>query len=233
MQDAHLVLEPTGAPKRAPARPRRWVWPFAVPVALVLAVGFGVPLVRFLRARGHVEVPVLATIDGFSLVDQHGRAFSLDDLRGKVWVADFVFTGCQAACPMLTSRMRTLQRHLLEHEKSSGGELAVRLVSFSVDPEVDTPEKLAAYADKWGADDRLWIFLTGKLDEMNRAVVKGMKIPFEKGGADLSAFDVMHGEHLVLVDASGKIRGYFEADPAGLDKLERAIRTLVAQGAAR
>ena len=49
-----------------------------------------------------------------------------------------------------------------------------------MDPEVDTPEKLSAYASKWGADEKRWFFLTGKLDEMNRAVIKGLKIPFKK-----------------------------------------------------
>src|SRR5262249_40413630 len=160
--------------------------------------------------------PVLASIEGFSLVDQRARTVTLDELRGKVWVADFVFTGCQAACPMLTARMRSLQRYLLEREAKSGHAVDVKLVSFSVEPEVDTRERLAAYAAKWGADERIWTFLTGPIAEMNRAVVKGMKIPFEKGGADTSAFDVMHGEKLVLVDRRARIRGYFDADPEGL-----------------
>ena len=74
------------------------------------------------------------------------RPVKLDDLRGQVWIADFIFTGCQSACPMLTSRMRSLQNHLEEREHALGRALPVRLVSFSVDPEVDTPDKLLAYA---------------------------------------------------------------------------------------
>jgi protein SCO1/2 len=171
---------------------------------------------------------VLASIDGFSLVDQRGKSVHLGDLAGKVWVADFIFTGCQAACPMLTSRMRSLQRHIDDREKTLGRELPVRLVSFSVDPEVDTPDKLNAYAAKWGADERRWLFLTGSLDEMNRAVTHGMKIPFEKGGADTSAFDVLHGERLVVVDKSGRIRGYFETDPDGMERVKDAIESLLA-----
>src|SRR5579859_2685388 len=157
------------------------------------------------RSDSETPLPVLTTLDGFSLSDQHARTVKLDDLRGQVWIADFIFTGCQSACPMLTTRMRSLQQHLADRERALGRELPVRLVSFSVDPEVDTPDKLLAYAAKWGADDKRWLFLTGSLAEMNRAVTRGMKIPFEKGGADTAAFDVMHGERIVVVDKAGRI----------------------------
>jgi protein SCO1 len=198
---------------------------------VVVSLALSIAIVAY-RHRGREawgSLPVLAQIDGFSLSDQHGKSVRLDDLGGKVWVADFIFTGCQAACPMLTSRMRSLQRHLEQRESALGHELPVRLVSFSVDPEVDTPDKLSAYAAKWGADDRRWTFLTGSLAEMNRAVVHGMKIPFEKGGADMSAFDVMHGERIVVVDKAGRIRGYFEMDEEGMAHIKAAIETLVSE----
>jgi protein SCO1/2 len=198
-------------------------------LVVVLSLALSIAFVAFRhRASAREELPVLARIDGFSLYDQHGKSVKLDDLGGKVWVADFIFTGCQAACPMLTSRMRSLQRHIEEREGALGRELPVKLVSFSVDPEVDTPDKLLAYAAKWGADERRWLFLTGSLDEMNRAVTRGMKIPFEKGGADTSAFDVMHGERLVVVDKKGRIRGYFETDPEGMARVKDAIEALLA-----
>ncbi len=174
-------------------------------------------------------LPVLTRLEPFSLVDQRGKVVTLHDLGGKVFVADFIFTGCQSACPMLTSKMRTLQQHLADRERASGREMPVRLVSFSVDPEVDTPDKLAAYAVKWQADERRWMFLTGPLAEVNRAVTRGMKIAFEKGGADTSAFDVMHGERFVLVDAKGSVRGYFDADPEGMEQIKEAIASLVAE----
>jgi protein SCO1/2 len=198
-------------------------------LVVVLSFALSIAIVAFRhRASAKAPLPVLAHIDGFSLYDQRGKSVRLDDLGGKVWIADFIFTGCQAACPMLTSRMRSLQRHLEEREAKLGRQLPVRLVSFSVDPEVDTPEKLLAYAAKWGADERRWLFLTGSLEEMNRAVTRGMKIPFEKGGADTSAFDVMHGERLVVVDESGRIRGYFDTDPEGMERVKEAIESLLA-----
>jgi protein SCO1/2 len=210
-----------------PARPWPRTLTFAFAIVLVLA------LVTFIALRsvvfGRAEaLPVLMQIDPFSLVDQHGAKVELADLRGKVWVADFFFTGCQSACPMLTSRMRSLQDHLAAREQKLGHALPIDLVSFSVDPEVDTPARLTEYANRFGADDRRWHFLTGSLAEMNRAVTGSMKIPFQKGGADTSAFDVMHGEHLVVVDDEGRIRGYFDADPEGIARIERAIEQLVA-----
>jgi protein SCO1/2 len=116
---------------------------------------------------------------------------------------------------------------LEEREQAAHQKLPVRLVSFSVDPEVDTPEKLLAYANKWGADPARWVFLTGSLAEVNRAVTRGLKIPFEKGAADTSAFDVMHGEHFVMVDGARKIRGYYESNPAGMTDLKAALQSLL------
>jgi protein SCO1/2 len=162
---------------------------------------------RRLGAAGD-ELPVLSTLETFTLVDQRGHVMRPEDLRGSVWIADFIFTGCQAACPMLTSKMRALQDHFAEQERAQGHALEVRLVSFSVDPEVDTPQKLAAYATKWGADERRWSFLTG---------------------AETSAFDVMHGERLVIVDRRGRIRGYFDADLEGLAHLKSATDALLSE----
>jgi len=197
-------------------------------VLLALALSVAIVALRR-RARPAEPPPVLGQIDGFSLYDQRGKTVELRDLDGQIWIADFIFTACQSACPMLTSKMRALQKHVEERERATGHALPVRLVSFSVDPEVDTPDKLAAYAAKWGADEGRWLFLTGPLAEVNRAVTRGLKIPFEKGGADTSAFDVMHGEHFVVVDGQRRIRGYFETDPAGMADLKAAIALLLAE----
>lgn len=196
---------------------------------LALALSVAIVAVRRRAARAPEPPPVLGRMEAFSLYDQRGKTFQLDDLDGQIWIADFIFTGCQAACPMLTSKMRALQKHVEERERAVGHRLPIRLISFSVDPEVDTPDKLATYAAKWGADQERWFFLTGPLTEVDRAVTRGLKIPFEKGGADTSAFDVMHGEHFVIVDGQRRIRGYFETDPAGMANLKVVIESLIAE----
>ncbi|MET0592980.1 MAG: SCO family protein [Polyangiaceae bacterium] len=206
---------------------------------MLLVIAFTVLVVRRRAEAVKEPLPFISRMDPFSLVDQRGKAFGLTDLDGKIWVADFIFTNCQAACPMLTTRMRALQKHVEEREQSLGTKLPIRFVSFSVDPEVDTPEKLAAYATKWGVDQERWSFLTGPLDEVNRAVVRGLKIHFEKGATDdpgksltrdtKSAFDVMHGEHFVIVDGQRRIRGYFQTDPSGMTELQAALASLIAE----
>src|SRR5213594_5132066 len=93
------------------------------------------------------------TVSSFQLTNQNGQPFGSPQLAGKIWVADFVYTTCPGPCPLISSRMSELQKPL---EKTD-----VHLVSFSVDPEKDTPEVLDGYAGKLGADPERWDFLTG------------------------------------------------------------------------
>lgn len=226
--EAELTTE-TPSPARAPA-PQRSNRAFAVVLAtVVLGVAAGSFALRYKPNADQGPPPVLSQIQPFSLVERSGKAVALADLTGKVWVADFVYTSCQTACPMLTSRMGSVQDFIRAREAKAGGDAHIRLVSFTVDPEHDTPERLAAYATKWNADPRLWFWLTGPLAELNRAITEGLKIPFEKSRGTTDAFDVMHGDKLVLVDRQARIRGYYDADPAGIAQLERAIDKVVAE----
>ena len=176
-------------------------------------------------------LPVLAELPQFKLTDEHGRSFGRADMDGRVWIADFVFTSCADACPRLTQKLRSVQDRLVPLEQ--GGNIG--LLSISVDPERDTPAKLLQYAQSFGARDGLWHFLTGPQTEVERTVVKGFhmamaKMPLPRDPVDphLEAFDIMHGEKLVLVDRRGQIRGYYDADDA--DKLLRDARLLTGGG---
>lgn len=158
----------------------------------------------------------------FQLSDQEGKAFTPEQLKGKVCLVNFVFTSCGMTCPMLTRRMKGVQDQLFEKYSEKIVDQA-RIVSFSVDPERDTPERLAAYAKEFGANPRLWVFLTGPLAEVTRAVVSGFKIsmgkqPVETMG-ESEIFEVVHGEKFVLMDASGSIRGYYDSDRAGIKRM--------------
>ncbi len=200
---------------------------------LFAALALAIPVAPFLLHRRPPALPDLGELPAFSLTDQRGRSFGLDDLRGKVWVADFIFTSCSDACPRLTQRMRSLQDRLDPHE-------GVGLVSISVDPDRDTPQKLREYGQMYGARDDQWRFLTGSSSEVERTVVKGFKmamakVPLAAGAQDnqdeprAQAFDIMHGERLVLVDSSARIRGYYPADDSGLVAILRAARALAAR----
>ncbi len=199
-------------------------------VFATLALAVPVSALLFTRAAAPA-LPVLAELPSFKLTDEHGRAFGRDDMEGRVWVADFVFTSCADACPRLTQKLKHLQDRLVPLEQ--GGNIG--LLSISVDPERDNPAKLLQYAQTFGARDRLWLFLTGPQVEVERTVVKGFhmamaKMPLSKTDAEIhgEAFDIMHGEKLVLVDRHGQIRGYYDADDQ--DKLLRDARSLTGSG---
>ena len=152
-------------------------------------------------------LPKLGQLASFALVDQDGKSVTADSLRGKVWVADFFFTHCPSICPRITRRMRALQ------VAASGHTPPITFVSFSVDPDNDTPPVLLAYAKKYDADLRNWSFLTGDLAVVKATVVDGFKLALD-GKPDPTAENggIIHGSHLALVDQSLAIRGYYRTD---------------------
>jgi protein SCO1/2 len=152
-------------------------------------------------------LPTLGQVGAFSLVNQNGAAVSAETLRGKVWVAAFFFTHCPTICPRITRRMRQIQ--VAAAPKTP----ALTLISFSVDPEHDTPPVLLAYAQRFDADLKTWSFLTGELEVVKRTVVDGFKLALD-GKADPAAENggIIHGSHLVLVDRTLAIRGYYRTD---------------------
>jgi protein SCO1/2 len=125
--------------------------------------------------------------------------------------------------------MRRLQDRLIPQEQ--GGNIA--LLSISVDPERDTPERLRQYGETFGARPGLWRSLTGDQKEIERTVVRGFhtamaRVPRDNADPHLQAFEIMHGERLVLVDRLGRIRGYYDADEP--DRLLRDARSLTPGG---
>lgn len=161
-------------------------------------------------------LPELGRVGAFTLTDQDGRAFGSDALRNEVWVAAFMFTRCPTVCPRITSRMRELQ------VKAKDRGVPVHLVSFSVDPEHDTPAVLRDYATRYGADLTSWSFVTGDLAVVRRAAVEGFKLALEgRADADKEHYGILHGSHLVLVDRELVIRGYYRTDDAA--ELERLL----------
>ena len=157
--------------------------------------------------RKSEPLPRLGQVGSFTLRDQGDAPLSAAGLRGKVWIAAFFFTRCPSICPRITRRMRALQLAAGE------GRSALTFVSFSVDPENDTPPVLLEYARRYDADLRSWFFLTGDLQVVKRTVVDGFKLALD-GKADPAAENggIIHGSHLVLVDQALAIRGYYRTD---------------------
>ena len=163
---------------------------------------------------------VYATVPSFHLVDQAGRPISREQLDGRVWVADFIFTRCAGQCPMMTSRMATLAKSLKPDDP-------VALVSFTVDPEHDSPTVLAGYAQRAGAVSSRWHFVTGEKRELIRLCRDGFHLAFEEEGGSL-AEPLVHSSRLVLVDQRHQIRGSYDAtDEPEMQRLQTDLRRLL------
>jgi protein SCO1/2 len=164
--------------------------------------------------KAREPLPVLGTVPTFSLTAQNGQPFGTEQLAGKVWVANFVFTRCTTICPPFSAKMAAISKAKLP---------GVALVSFSVDPEHDTPPVLEAYARTLKADLERWSFVTGTREALEAVVVKGLFQPMEKG--DGSLISIGHSNRFVLVDAKGQIRGFFGAnEPGAIDTVVAAAR---------
>jgi cytochrome oxidase Cu insertion factor (SCO1/SenC/PrrC family) len=161
-------------------------------------------------------------VGDFRLIERSGRTVAQDDLRGKIWVASFIFTRCTGPCPQVTGTMARLQGEL-------AGKDGVLLVSFTVDPDRDNLEDLRAYADHFGADKDRWLFLTGPKDVIDPLSEKGFDLGLQREG------EITHSTRLTLVDRYGHKRGYFDGrsvDDDGnpiddLPRLKEAIAALL------
>ncbi|MCC6746169.1 MAG: SCO family protein [Deltaproteobacteria bacterium] len=203
------------------ATPRRWyAHPWLWLVLLALAAAY--PLARVLHRRLTPPPPVLASLPAFQFLDQQGRRQGTAELRGTVWIANFIFTRCPTICPALTKRMAELQQATRSHGEK------LKLVSISVDPEFDQPKVLAEYAARFAADGRRWFFLTGPLEQIKGTVVQGFKVGLERKKPGSDPADLFHGSHFVLVDRASRIRGYYQAtDNAPYDALLRDAERLL------
>ncbi len=155
------------------------------------------------------------SVPHFALTDQRGTTMTSADLQGKIWVADFIFTRCVAACPLMMDKMAKLQEEFAEEN--------VYFVSVSVDPEYDTPEVLFRYADRFGVDHNKWHLLTGEQDTIYQLSHKGFNLAVGEQKSE-----ILHSSRFVLVDHQGQIRGYYDSNESeALKKLRQDIKTLL------
>ncbi len=141
-------------------------------------------------------LPTYGTVSEFSLIDQAGAKFSSTALDKHVWIADFIYTNCPGPCPRMSSQMFQAQKAL--------GADNIRFVSFTVDPERDTPPVLTAYAKHFEADPAKWFFLTGDIATINHLSRDVFRLASTDGGLE-------HSTRFVLIDAQGRIRGFYSS----------------------
>ena len=156
---------------------------------------------------------ILGQVQDFHLTNSDGQTVSLKDLHGKVWVADFFFTTCSGICPMMSAHMGRIHNIFKGHSD-------IKLVSFSVNPENDSPAALKAYAQKFHADTKQWLFLTGSREDMTRVAVDSFKL------GDIRE-PIFHSSYFVLVDRKGQIRSYYDSgDSKNIDQIIKDLKRL-------
>jgi protein SCO1/2 len=182
-------------------------------------------LIRPLLRHEPPPPPVLGELPAFSLTDPTGRPFGSADLAGQVWIANFFFTRCPSICPKLMDAAARLDRRLDE-----AGVEGVRLVSITVDPEWDTPERLRHYAAARRIDPARWTLLTGDAAAIHALVYGGFKTALGPPETDPGGvIDIAHSGKLVLVDWAGRVRGYYDTDELGLDETFHRARHVLAE----
>lgn len=178
-------------------------------------------LTVFLSSCGtsKIDNPLNYDVQSFSFQNQDGKAVTLESLKGQVWVADFIFTNCETICPPMTSHMAELQKQMEEEN------LQARIVSFSVDPENDTPEKLKEFAANYPLSFQNWDFLTGySQEEIEKFALKSFKSIVKKPEDE---DQVIHQSSFYLVDQNGKVvKDYDGARNTPYDEIIADIKTL-------
>jgi len=181
---------------------------------------FALGLLCFGLAGCRPEAPlqVYWQLPDFQLTSQTGQAFDRKSLDGNIWVADFIYTTCTGPCPRMSAQMRGVQSAVANMPD-------VKLVSFTVDPQHDTPQALAAYATRYHATPGRWFFLTGSQAALEQLCRNGFKL----GDVDGS---LVHSTRFVLIDRHSRIRGFYTtSDDSAASRLLHDIRTLRAEKA--
>jgi cytochrome oxidase Cu insertion factor (SCO1/SenC/PrrC family) len=205
---------------------RRFEFLIWMGVAVTLVILLLTYLLAQLRLRATLgkPLPVLSQVQDFRLTNQLGEVVSLVDLRGRVWVADIIFTRCAGPCPRMTRQMREIQQALPATSTA-------KLVTLTTDADFDTPPVLKAYADKFGADPKRWMFLTGDKRQVANLAIDSLKLTAveKKPEERLAPEDLfVHSTIFVVVDKLGRLRGVFETDGEGVSPMQAQALILAA-----
>jgi protein SCO1 len=170
-----------------------------------------------------IQDTVFHTLSDFTLTDQNGKAVNKSLITGKIHIADFIFTRCPGQCPMMSKEMVRVQE-VFEKEKS------LVILSYTVDPEHDTPEVLKNYAENLGAIPGKWYFLTGDKKEIYRMALKQYFVTAKEEKTNSSQLEdkFVHTDKMILIDTEGQIRGFYNGtDNAEVDKLILETKVLL------
>jgi protein SCO1/2 len=223
---AHMDPQPAVQPVSARSGRKVLLWMLGVFLAAVVPA---IVLPTVVCRPKAIELDDYGEIPAFTLRDETGHEFTQEALRGHVTLVNFIFTRCESICPVTSMKMQKLQ------EKTSMAGDTIKLVSFSVDPTYDTPERLAAYAKRFAADPARWRFVTGPFASVQALVTGPMMQSMQQNGVTASgAPDIAHNGHFVLVDTQLHIRGLYDsAEVTRLDAMVHHARYLARTASSR
>ena len=194
-------------------------------LALALLFAIGITIAYFMMQPKEKPLPIINPVDvesemvdpemlrignghrigNFKFLNQEGEKITQAEVKGKVYVAEYFFTTCGTICPKMNDQMRRIQFEFAANDD-------VRLMSFTVDPEVDTVAQMKRYADDHGAKTGQWHFLTGPKEDLYHLARKSFFVlkPAEAKNLGDVGSDFIHTNNFVLVDRKGRIRGYYD-----------------------
>lgn len=181
--------------------------------------GFSYPIIKSLNRELPNDLPVIFKLQDYKLTNEFGKPFGSGELKGKIYLASFIFTSCPTACPMSMKKLQRVQKRL------RGLGTKVAMVTFSVDPETDTPNVLYKYSRRFKANPYVWSFLTGPKKDVRSVIVNNFKVAM--GEKTPGMMDIAHSEKIFLVDGNGKVRGLYSMDKQHIDQLMIDVGILV------
>ncbi|MFN0070681.1 MAG: SCO family protein [Chloroflexota bacterium] len=174
------------------------------------------------------ELPSYWLAPDFDLIDETSTPYRGADLAGRVALVNFIYTSCADTCPLLTASMKRVQERLVAERLLPG---KVMLLSFTVDPERDSPAVLKDYGERVGATPDGWKFLTGDRAMLEATLLQGFKLPFRgptPAGPLKPGFEITHTNRVLLLDRSGMIRGLLNGEDLDVDQVVRSMKRLAA-----
>ena len=188
---------------------------------LLLMGGFYFALTRLIPGFGQVKLPVLATVQPFRFINQHGEVVTDQDLSGRVYVVEYFFTTCPNICPMMNQHMKQVYDRFQNDDR-------IRILSFTCNPKTDSVPLLRRYADSLGVDTRHWYFLTGSKDSLYQLARNSFLIDDPKNNVLPIDEQFMHTQFFALVDRSGRVRKIYDGlKQKEIDDLIEAIPQLL------
>jgi protein SCO1/2 len=202
------VAAPSGRGHVPANRTRQAIlWAAVVVVIVGLIAAFARQQWNKAMVRSAVMLDRFNALQDFELVQQSGKPFGTKELKGKIWLADFFFTTCPGPCPIMSGKLAEVQEAL---QKTND----VKLVSFTVWPDYDTPAVLTNYANRFRANPDKWFFLTGNKKTIYDLGHKGFMLGItdkETGRENLKEGEFIHSTKIALVDRRGVVRGYYDS----------------------